>query len=50
MAASSGSWQTVFILAVAMNLVAAFMALIVLKPLRLRMNAAPVENAEPVRA
>lgn len=38
MAAASGGWETVFILAAAMNLVAAFMALFVLKPLRIRMS------------
>jgi OFA family oxalate/formate antiporter-like MFS transporter len=41
-AASSGGWHTVFIAAAVMNLVAAFMALFVLKPLRLRMSAARV--------
>ncbi len=50
MAASSGSWQTVFIAAAVMNLVAAFMALFVLKPLRLRMSAEQVGSAVPVRA
>jgi OFA family oxalate/formate antiporter-like MFS transporter len=50
MAASSGSWQTVFIAAAVMNLVAAFMALFVLKPLRLRMSAERVAGAVPVRA
>jgi OFA family oxalate/formate antiporter-like MFS transporter len=45
MAASSGGWETVFILAAAMNLVAAFMALFVLKPLRMRMSAARVESS-----
>jgi OFA family oxalate/formate antiporter-like MFS transporter len=49
-AASSGSWQTVFIAAAVMNLVAAFMALFVLKPLRLRMSAERVASAVPVRA
>ena len=50
MAASSGSWQTVFIAAAVMNLIAAFMALFVLKPLRLRMSAERVAGAVPVRA
>jgi OFA family oxalate/formate antiporter-like MFS transporter len=50
MAASSGNWQTVFIAAAVMNLVAAFMALFVLKPLRLRMSAERVAGAVPVRA
>jgi OFA family oxalate/formate antiporter-like MFS transporter len=50
MAASSGSWQTVFIAAAVMNLVAAFMALFVLKPLRLRMSAERAASAVPVRA
>ncbi|HET7608719.1 MAG TPA: oxalate/formate MFS antiporter, partial [Gammaproteobacteria bacterium] len=45
MAAASGGWHTVFIAAAAMNLVAAFMALFVLRPLRLRMHAARVADA-----
>ena len=49
MAASSGGWETVFILAAVINLVAAFMALFVLKPLRIRMSAARVESGVPVR-
>jgi OFA family oxalate/formate antiporter-like MFS transporter len=48
--AASGGWQTVFIAAAVMNLVAAFMALFVLKPLRLRMSAERVAGAVPVRA
>jgi hypothetical protein len=40
----------VFIAAAVMNLVAAFMALFVLKPLRLRMSAERVAGAVPVRA
>jgi OFA family oxalate/formate antiporter-like MFS transporter len=52
MAAASGSWQRVFIVAAAMNLLAAFMAMFVLRPLRLRMAAAnaaaaPVLAREP---
>jgi OFA family oxalate/formate antiporter-like MFS transporter len=43
MAAASGGWETVFILAAVMNIVAALMALFVLRPLRLRMSAARVE-------
>jgi OFA family oxalate/formate antiporter-like MFS transporter len=50
MAASSGNWQTVFIAAAVMNLVAAFMALFVLKPLRLRMSTERRPAAVPVRA
>ena len=49
-AAASGGWHAVFIAAAVMNLVAAFMALFVLKPLRLRMSAARVASAVPVRA
>jgi OFA family oxalate/formate antiporter-like MFS transporter len=37
--AASGGWQTVFIAAAAMNLLAAFMALFVLRPLRLKLAA-----------
>jgi OFA family oxalate/formate antiporter-like MFS transporter len=48
--AASGSWQTVFIAAAVMNLVAAFMALFVLRPLRLRMSAERVAGAVPARA
>ena len=40
MAASSGGWQTVFLVASAMNLVAALMALLLLKPMRARLRAA----------
>jgi OFA family oxalate/formate antiporter-like MFS transporter len=49
-AASSGGWHAVFIAAAVMNIVAAFMALFVLKPLRLRMSAERVAAAVPVRA
>ena len=38
-AASSGGWQSVFVTAAAMNLAAAVLALLVLKPVRNRMRA-----------
>ena len=40
MAASSGGWQTVFLVASVMNFVAALLALLVLKPMRARLQAA----------
>lgn len=43
MAASSGGWHTVFLLASVMNFLAAFLALAVLKPMRARLRA--VRNA-----
>ena len=42
MAGSGGGWQTVFIAASLLNFVAAAMALLVLKPLRTRLQAQPV--------
>ena len=45
MAASSGGWQTVFLVASAMNFVAAVMALLVLKPMRARLRAASAASA-----
>jgi OFA family oxalate/formate antiporter-like MFS transporter len=47
MAAASGSWQTVFIVAAVMNLLAAFMAMFLLRPLRLKMAAAANTAAAP---
>lgn len=43
--ASSGGWRTVFLTASVMNFAAALLALLVLKPLRKRMGAAPVAGA-----
>jgi OFA family oxalate/formate antiporter-like MFS transporter len=48
-AASAGNWETVFVAASAMNLIAAFMALFVLRPLRLRMGAEHVPAAVTAR-
>jgi OFA family oxalate/formate antiporter-like MFS transporter len=41
-AATSGGWHAVFVTSSMMNFVAAAMALLLLKPLRRRMNAAPI--------
>jgi OFA family oxalate/formate antiporter-like MFS transporter len=41
LSAASGGWHTVFIAASALNLIAALMALFVLKPVRARMARAP---------
>lgn len=43
--AAAGGWHTVFLAASAMNVVAAFMALLVLKPLRRRMKNARLAKA-----
>jgi OFA family oxalate/formate antiporter-like MFS transporter len=49
MAASSGGWRDVFIAAAVMNLLAAFIALFVLKPLRQRMsNTSAAATVSPV--
>src|SRR5687767_10189375 len=44
MAGASGGWQTVFVTASVMNIIAAVMALAVLKPMRARMRAQAVSN------
>jgi OFA family oxalate/formate antiporter-like MFS transporter len=46
-AAASGGWRTVFVAAAVMNLLAAVMALAVLRPLRLRMARADGRDAGP---
>ncbi len=43
--AASGGWHTVFLVASAMNIMAALMALLILKPLRLRMRNATLAEA-----
>ena len=50
MAASSGGWRTVFIAASVMNLSAALLALLVLKPMRKRMRMATALPGEPAPA
>src|SRR5262245_18758814 len=52
LAAGSGGWRIVFLIASTMNAAAAILALIVLKPLRLRMRSAapPPERAAPAPA
>ena len=50
MAASGGGWRTVFIAASVMNLSAALLALLVLKPLRKRMRMTTALPGEPVPA
>ena len=47
--AASGGWGAVFIVASVMNLVAAFLALAVLKPMRRRMMAASTVAAAPLQ-
>ena len=47
--AASGGWSTVFIVASVMNLLAAFLALAVLKPMRRKMVAAPTAVAALLR-
>lgn len=42
--ASTGSWQAVFFFAAAVNFLAAFLALSVLKPMRARQMAAMVQS------
>ena len=48
MAGASGGWQTVFISAAIMNLIAAAMALGVLKPMRARFKTASVQSPQPM--
>ena len=48
--ATSGGWRTVFIVASMMNVVAACMALLLLKPMRARIHTTPATVAEPVPA
>jgi MFS transporter, OFA family, oxalate/formate antiporter len=50
LAAGSGGWRPVFLIASTMNAAAAILALIVLKPLRLRMRTAAVQAERAVPA
>jgi hypothetical protein len=47
LAKATGSWHTVFIIAALMNLAAALAAPLVLRPLRLRHQAALAEQERP---
>jgi MFS transporter, OFA family, oxalate/formate antiporter len=48
--AKSGGWHTVFVAAAVMNIVAALLAIVVLKPLRSRMSGAPAAVPVPEKA
>jgi MFS transporter, OFA family, oxalate/formate antiporter len=50
MALSAGGWQTVFVVASALNFIAAAMALVVLKPMRARMQGRARVQAQAVPA